>query len=549
MIAQGQEFTKYIRIVRHWWKVLILGSIIAAGTGYGVSKRMQPIYQASTSLFVNTASVTANLGSYTDPHYGLMLATAIADMVKSYRVANMIIQRLHLKVGAAALLAQMQAVASPDTPILTIVVKDPSRERAALLANVAASTILAVNNADQSVRFSTIQDTIKSQIAGVNRSITAANARLRSLSARRDPDQATIAQINSLTALANSLQNNLASLNTQLDNVLSSQAQSSTTLTIIDRAQVPSSPVSPDVKKNTALAFVVGLLLTVGVIVVLEYLNDSLQSPTFIEEKLKMPVLGTISRIAAEKGSVMVANKAQDRNAEAFKILRTNIQFMDVDKPPRSLLVTSPRQGDGKSTIVANYAVAVAQTGQRVVLIDADLRRPSLHRIFGLGSDVGLTDVLRTPELGLGVLRDSGVENLQVLFRSSIPPNPSELLGSRRMTEFMELVTANADVVIVDTPPVLVVTDAAVLANRVDGVILVLDTVNSTMRAAAHALQSLRLVGAHVLGTVVNRFEVRSSRYSDYYYYHYYSAEYKPNGPAQSSRRKRLAIGAGRSSS
>ncbi len=117
------------------------------------------------------------------------------------------------------------------------------------------------------------------------------------------------------------------------------------------------------------------------------------------------------------------------------------------------------------------------------------------------------------------------------------------------MTEFMELVTANADVVIVDTPPVLVVTDAAVLANRVDGVILVLDTVNSTMRAAAHALQSLRLVGAHVLGTVVNRFEVRSSRYSDYYYYHYYSAEYKPNGPAQSSRRKRLAIGAGRSSS
>jgi capsular exopolysaccharide synthesis family protein len=174
----------------------------------------------------------------------------------------------------------------------------------------------------------------------------------------------------------------------------------------------------------------------------------------------------------------------------------------------------------------------VAQLGQRVILVDADLRRPSVKRVFGMGPGLGLTDYLRDPSLGLSVARETQIENLRVVTSGPTPPNPSELLSSHRMQEFIEMASADADVVIIDSPPALVVTDPSILCSRVDGILLVLDMMNTPMRAAAQTIQALQMVGGHVIGVVANRFDPRNAGYyrGSHYYYHYQSGYYGATG-------------------
>ena len=233
-------------------------------------------------------------------------------------------------------------------------------------------------------------------------------------------------------------------------------------------------------------------------------------------------MLSVISRFREKEGSSqLVANLRRDANAEAFKTLRTNVQFVNVDRPPRTVLVASGRPSEGKSTVAANYAVAVAQSGKSVILVDCDLRRPSQHRIFGIEPGAGLTDYLRDARLGLSVARPTRIENLRLVSSGPIPPNPSELLGSQRMTDFIAMAIEHADMVVIDSPPALVVTDASVLAPHVDGIVLVLDEEKTRMRAALLTCQMFKMVGAKMLGVVVNKFDTRHAGYGGYYYYQY----------------------------
>jgi non-specific protein-tyrosine kinase len=529
MHIETRDLAQWVAILRRWWWLLVAAAILAGSASYVVTKQIKPTYEATTKLFVNTASVGNSSSNYGDSLYATMLSKAYAEMIVSYRVAGAVLAHTPVRMTATALIREIQATSDPNTPLITIAVRDRSKEQAALLAEAVAQAFIQINMQDQGTRYKDAQDTLNTQIAKVQSRIDAANARLRSVAAQGGSSGQTSTEITSLTAQINSLQSNLATLNTQLNNLLFGKSQTMTTLTITEHAQVPTAPVSPNARLNLLLAVLAGLLLASGAALLMEYLDDSLKSPALAEERLKTPVIGAISRFAADGGPALVANRSHDRDAEAFKVLRTNIHFTNVDRPPRSLLITSPGQGDGKSTIAANYAVAVAQTGQRVIIVDADLRRPSLHRIFSLGPGPGLTDYLRDPSLGLGIVRDGPVENLRVVTSGAIPPNPSELLGAQRMTECLQMLLANADVVIVDTPPVLVVTDASVLANRVDGAVLIVDLDKTPMRAATHALQSVQMVGGKVLGIVVNRFDARRIGYGQYYYY-YQSEYYKSNG-------------------
>ncbi|MDO8671987.1 MAG: CpsD/CapB family tyrosine-protein kinase [Dehalococcoidia bacterium] len=197
--------------------------------------------------------------------------------------------------------------------------------------------------------------------------------------------------------------------------------------------------------------------------------------------------------------------------AEAYRQLRTNIQFSSLDKTLRSLLVTSTSPEEGKSTTLANLAVAIAQTGSRVILVDCDLRRPTIHSIFGLGNAAGLTSVVLDPASRHLPLQDSGIENLQILSSGPLPPNPSELLGSRRMGEVIDLLESEADMVLFDSPPIIAVTDAAILATRVDGVILVINAGKTKRELARKAKALLEKVNANILGVVLNNMKFDSS--------------------------------------
>jgi len=202
--------------------------------------------------------------------------------------------------------------------------------------------------------------------------------------------------------------------------------------------------------------------------------------------------------------------------SEAYRTLRTNLDFSSLDEPIKTMLVTSAGPEEGKSTVLANLAVTTAQAGRKVILADCDLRRPTLHSIFNLKNDVGLTTmVVDDVAMESPPLQDTGVEGLQLVSSGPLPPNPSELLGSRRMEEIIAALLERADVVLFDAPPVVAVTDAAVLATKVDGVLLVINAGGTKRDYAGAAKARLEKVNANLLGAVLNnvKFDVSLHRY------------------------------------
>jgi len=203
--------------------------------------------------------------------------------------------------------------------------------------------------------------------------------------------------------------------------------------------------------------------------------------------------------------------------SEAYRTLRTNILFASLDNPLKTLLITSTDPGEGKSTTLANLAVVMAQAGNRVVAVDCDLRRPSLHRIFGVKNSAGLTTMMVEGQvMGQSPLQDTGVPNLSVLTSGPLPPNPSELLGSRRMGEVLAQLKSQADIVLLDSPPIIAVADAAILASKVDGVILVVQAYKTRRDFARKAKAILEKANANLLGVVLNNVRMDISLYRYY---------------------------------
>ncbi len=203
--------------------------------------------------------------------------------------------------------------------------------------------------------------------------------------------------------------------------------------------------------------------------------------------------------------------------AEAYRSLRTNLEFSGLDRPLRSMVVTSAGPEEGKSTTLANLAVALAQAGKRVILVDCDLRRPSLHEAFGVRNSVGMTDLMRDESLMANPpFQDTPVPNLKLLTSGQLPPNPAELLGSRRMEEIVACLLGQADIVLFDAPPIIAVTDAALLSAKVDGVLLVISAGKTRREHAAKAKALLEKVNARLVGTVLTNVRFDSSM--QYYY-------------------------------
>lgn len=206
--------------------------------------------------------------------------------------------------------------------------------------------------------------------------------------------------------------------------------------------------------------------------------------------------------------------------AEAFRSLRTNIQFLGIDTPQRAIVVTSAGPAEGKSTTVANLAIAMAQAGKKVLLVDCDMRRPMVHKNFGLVNTRGLTNILANDLPFMDAAQETEIEGLKIITSGPIPPNPSELLGSMKMRDLVGKFKEQVDFVFFDTPPVSAVTDAAVLSTQADGVVLVLSSGEISRDAALHARTVLHNVNAHILGVVLNKVEAEKEQ--GYYYYYYY---------------------------
>ncbi len=218
--------------------------------------------------------------------------------------------------------------------------------------------------------------------------------------------------------------------------------------------------------------------------------------------------------------SLITIEQTKSPISEAYRTLRTNVQFTGVDSETKKIMITSSGPREGKSSTVANLAVSMAQTGKCVLVVDADLRNPTQHKLFGLDNRRGLSVALVQEQDYRNYIRETAVPGVKVLTGGPIPPNPAELVGSNRMKRLIKEFSQEYDIVLIDTPPVIAVTDAAVLAHEVDGVILVLASGEVNKDYALRAKELLDKVGAKILGAVLNKADLKTGEYNYYYYYH-----------------------------
>ena len=299
---------------------------------------------------------------------------------------------------------------------------------------------------------------------------------------------------------------------------------------VLDPAQANSRPVRPNVPRNIFFGALVGLFLGFGAAVLLDMLDSSISSQVEIEERLGLTYLGFVPTIPDAKGDprsrdLYIFREPKSSIAECTRAIRTNLLFMSPSRPARRLLVTSSGPQEGKSTTVINLAVAMAQTGNRVLVVDTDMCRPRLHRAFGLPNDSGVSSIIVGDSEVARSIRATEVPGVSLLPCGPVPPNPAELLHTQAFRDLLATLDTKFDRVILDSPPLAAVADAVVLATLVDGVVFVLQAGTTQREVARRTVRALRDVSANIYGAVLNNLSDEQSRYGDYgygYTYRYY---------------------------
>nr|MBS1901058.1 polysaccharide biosynthesis tyrosine autokinase [Actinomycetota bacterium] len=467
------DLREYLRVFRAHWLGMILITLLGVAVAFGWTLLQPKVYTADASAIVQAN--TSGSGGDSSLSSAALGNSITAGRVKTYvtlgqsrAVAEGVIKQLNLDVSPDELARQVTVTNATDTTTLSISANAATAEKAQKLAEA----------------------WVTSMSAEVNR-----------LETDGDPNTKGVVF-----------------------------------LSPVDSAVLPDSPSSPNTKLALGLGAVIGLAIAIGYGLLRYTLDRRIRSVEQVERETGKPVVGTIpeeksftadNRLLPFDGG----NSSTSENAHLFGIgeavreLRTNLQYMDVDNPPRIIVVTSPLPGDGKSTIASNLAVTLASSGQPVVLIDGDLRRPMVDTVFGLPKGAGISDVLAGRATIAEVAQRFGNGQLLVVAAGKVPPNPSEVLGSARMRELLKSIAREA-IVVIDAPPLIPVTDAAVLAHSADGALIVGTVGKTTYEVLGKALGNLERAGARALGIVLNKVPRRGSG-ATYYGYQYHGKYYR----------------------
>jgi len=460
------ELSDYLRILRAHWVGIVVLTLVGTAAAFGWTMLQPRVYTADASGYVRAAGEGAN-GALVGENLARSKVTSYLDIGGWRAVAEHAIDDLGLDTTPEALVTKVRVSNPTDTVVIKVEASAGSPEEARDLAEAWIRGMLV-----------------------------------------------------------------------EIEEIEGGPGAATVSLVLGDSARLPSAPSSPNVRLAVLLGALIGLALGLAYAVVRSVLDRRIRSAEAVERETGLPVVGTVPDLRLPSGAspLLPVDGADARGtrdelypvSEAMRELRTNLQFMDVDNPPRIIVVTSPLPGDGKSTTSANLAITVAASGQPVTLVDADLRRPTLARLFGLVEGAGLTDVLAGRAEFADVAQPVGSAGaLTVLGSGMIPPNPSEVLGSERMRDLLRTLALDS-VVIVDAPPLIPVTDAAVLSARADGTFIVANTGRTTFEMLRKALQNLERTSARALGVVLNRVPRRGMGAA--YYGYQYRGDYVRSG-------------------
>jgi non-specific protein-tyrosine kinase len=526
------ELKKYGTILWRWAWLVLLGTLLGAGIAYVSSRLTLPVYAASTTLLVDEAPSGGKTADYASILTSERLARTYSEMMIKQPVVKAALEDLNLDPSPEKLPARISVSLVRDTQLMVLQVESEDPQLAMNLANAIPTAFSRQNAAVQTERYADSKANLTKEIDAIKGQIAAKQTEINAIDTAVDPGKES--ELARLQTELTQLRQSLTYLLQSFENIRLAEAQSTSNIVVVEPATQPILPIRPRMVQNTLLGARVGLMLSIGLVFLIEYLDDRIRSPEQIDKVLRLPVVGLIAKMGngyhgVGKRHLIAVREPRSPVVEAFRSLRTNIQFAGVDTPVRTLLVTSAGPSEGKSTVAANLAVVMAQAGLKVALIDCDLRRPTLHKQFGQVNRAGLTDViLRDPSRWSGLTVASGVPNLSLLLSGSLPPNPSELLGSKRMHQLVGYLHQFNDVVIIDAPPLLPVTDALVLAPLTDGVLMVIDFGSTRIGEAVQGKIQLDQSGARILGVVMNKIPTGRRGYA-YYYRHYYTYEVEGN--------------------
>lgn len=488
--------------LRKWWWLILLCAFCAGMSGFVASAVMKPVYQASVKLM---SSSNTGVVDYSSLMSGQQILATYRELLQTEPILQTAIDNLGLSDTTRELANRIEVIAVPETQLLELRVRDYDPQRAASIANEIAFIFLAQRSRQNPVvEIEEYEQTLAEQMQSLEDAIAQSEADIAEL--ERASDEAASEELTALRSEQSQQRADYASLLSAYLNVRAMKSRL-LGLVIAESAQPPTEPIRPRKAVNTAVATasggLIGLVLAFGI----DYLNDSMESAEDVRETLALPNLGVIPVINSWRGSGVEQLAATHPAADAFRVLRTNVRFAcaGIDSTVRSLMLTSAIPGEGKTSVVANLAIAMAQGGASVLLVDADLRHPRLHEIFGISGHIGLAALLiDDADLENGIF-DTDVESLCLMPAGTSPPNPSEILGSRRMKQLVDELSSMADIVLFDAPPTLTGADAMVLASQMDGVILVVESDSTRRQAARQALDMLCNADATILGSVLNR--------------------------------------------
>lgn len=491
------DLRRYATIVwRRKWSLLVTAVVLSVGAVVFASLQ-SPVYQGVASLLLQprlSQSVLASSG---------VQAAATVDVPTETQLLQSASVR-HAVQQAIGSAPPVSTVQMGTTAVVQIIAQGSSPAGAARVANAYARAYIQVRQQQAVNDLSTTATAIQSKITGIKAQVASID------------NQVSHAPPGERASLSQSLAPQRAGLSDQLQALTQQQSQLQLNASLATGGGElvgPASPnpaqISPKPTTDALLGLAAGLVLGCCLAFVREYLDDSIKTKEDVEQVLpRAPTLALIPVVAEwqDQTAPMLVSVIEPKSpaAEAYRSLRTSVQFLGMDRPLRALQVTSPASNEGKTTTLANLAIALARAGQRTIVVCCDLRRPRLHEFFGCKNVVGFTSVIVGDAALSAALQDvPGEDGLMLLSSGPIPPNPSELLAGERATEILAALRARADIVLIDSPPVLPVTDAAILSKRVDATLLVVRAGGTTRRQLTRAAELLNQVDANVVGTVL----------------------------------------------
>jgi capsular exopolysaccharide synthesis family protein len=501
----------FIAPLKKWWWLLVISTLIAGGVSYFITERQPDTYQSRATLMIGQTIDDPNPSS-SDLYLEQQLANNYANMANRSQVRQATMAALGLDW-----LPQYRVIAPPNTQLLEITVIDSVPARAQAVAQEIANQLIlrspsGENSEDQERQaFIALQlDTLQTQIQETQTEISDLQAALGELDSARD----ILSTQNEIAAL----QNKLSTLQSNYAQLLSTTQQGAVNvLSIIEAAELPTSPVPKNSLMTAGMTAAVGLALAAAGAYLIEFLDKSVKTIEEATELIQAPTIGYIPKIPKkDQPWDYVSQKPRSPITDAFRTLRTNLEFSQATRDLKTILISSPTISEGKSTIASNLARIFAQSEKKVVLIDADLRKSRVQTILEIPDHKGLSNLLANQTNVAEIIFSLNGEKLELIPSGPHPPNPTELLASQKFTDFLEQLKYSADIIIIDAPP-FVVTDAAVLASKVDGVLIVVQPGQTDKSAIKDMMEQLNIIETPILGVVANRYQKKTSYYTNYY--------------------------------